>query len=330
VPSSFATRARAQADVQADAAEAGYADVIREAVEHYEARRWHDAHAAFARAHALRPSARTHRGLGLAAFYLGDFPAARRSFEQALADARRPLPEAQRGELARLLAETAAATGRFELRTVPASARAEVDGTAVEHGALVLARGEHVLAISAAGHAPHRSFLTVHGGEDRALEIVLTAQPSATAELARNSAPSANETAAAAPSAARTRTRPSADAPVAAAEQGDRLFTWIAASAVPAFAGAAAAAWFTGQAKRDQIERNCARDRCDRAEAERRVEDAGLGAHEDWTHVSLAAAGVALISASVLFIVEGRAGGRDAPGIELGGAGSGATLRGRF
>jgi len=97
---------------------------------------------------------------------------------------------------------------------------------------------------------------------------------------------------------------------------------------VPVFAGAAAAVWFTGKAKRDGIERACARDRCDQAEVDRRSDDASLDAHATWTNVSLVTSGVALVAASVLFIVEGRRPGD--PEIELGAARSGAMLRSRF
>src|SRR5690242_19589387 len=49
-----------------------YAEAIQEAVGHYSAGRWRQAQKAFARAHALQPSARTYRGLGLSAFYLDE------------------------------------------------------------------------------------------------------------------------------------------------------------------------------------------------------------------------------------------------------------------
>src|SRR5688500_9579869 len=71
----------AQGEAPSPAAEAagvpGYAEAIGEAIEHYSAHRWPEAQAAFARAHALQPSARTYRGLGLAAFYLQEFVFAR-------------------------------------------------------------------------------------------------------------------------------------------------------------------------------------------------------------------------------------------------------------
>lgn len=297
----------------------GYAEAIGEAIEHYTARRWPEAQAAFARAHELQPSARTYRGLGLAAFYLEKYWIAREAFEQALADPRRPLPDDQRREVVELLAACARETGRFELRVAPVTAHVEVDGAVTEQRVLVLSRGEHAVSVSAEGHVPQHATLIVTGGEDRALAFALptVAPPSpVTAPLTPAAAPAPVRLSSAVVAAPRER-----------AESG-RLYTWIVAATVPVFAGVSAAVWLTGEAKRDDIEDDCSREGCDRAEANRRIDEADLAAHEAWATVSLAAAGVALVGAAVLFVVEG--GEPEGSAIQIHAERSGAVLRGQF
>jgi hypothetical protein len=306
---------------------AAYTEAIGEAVGHYSGGRWREAQIAFARAHALQPSARTYRGLGLSAFYLEDFAAAREAFEQALTDTRRPLAEDQRHEVADLLRACASNTGRFEVRVDPPSARVEIDGAVTEQRVLFLARGKHALAANADGYSPRLELLTVMGGEERSVDFALTAvQRSELAPPAR--APDGVNEPSRASVGARSSTVASTPPKSASSGPDGRVVTWIVAGTVPLFAGVAAAVWFTGKAERDAIERDCVRDRCDRAEANRRVDDASLDAHATWTNVSLVASGVALVAASVLYVVEGHEPG--GPEIKLSAARSGAALRGRF
>jgi len=307
--------ARAQdAQPQVGDAAPGYSEAIAEAVDHYSAGRWRRAQEAFARAHALQPSARTYRGLGLANFYLENFAVAREAFEQALADTRKPLADDQRSELAELLRACERETGRFELRIAPEGARVELDGATIEQRTLTLDRGDHVIAVSAAAHQPERIVLTVAGGEQRAVEVSL-----ATAERAT---PATIEAASEGP-------RPPLVDDYAQSEptSGDgRVLTWVAAAAVPVFAGVGAGVWFTGKAERDAIEDECAIDRCNAMEGQRRFDEAGLDAHETWASVSLAASGVALVAAVVLFVVEGA----EPSGTGLEAGLSGGALSGRF
>lgn len=295
----------------AEAAAPGYLEAVHEAVGHYSAGRWMEAQRAFEQAHALQPSARTFRGLGLSAYYLGRHAAARMAFEQALAETRRPLPAAQRGEIETLLRTIVPMTARFELRLTPDTARVAVDGTAAPGRVLVLPRGQHALEVEAEGHEPKRLVLLVSGGEDRLIELVLdtTASSSEVGTLAAASQPS-TPSAPATPSAEQARAAgiaPSAESVPAGtegAERGGPVLAWIAAAAVPVFAGTAAAVWFTGESKHDSIEQQCRRDGCDEAEAQRRFTQEGLGAHETWTNVSLAAAGVALAASVLLFVMD--------------------------
>lgn len=297
----------------------GYAEAIREAVDHYSAQRWRLAQKAFARAHALQPSARTYRGLGLSAFYLDEFAAAREAFEQALADTRRPLSEEQKRALSELLLETTSLTGRIELHVEPRSARVELDGVVTEASVLFVDRGAHVLSVRAEGYVAQRTTLAIEGGEQRSLNLTLEAQASEPAAAAQP----APEPAAPAPPRAIVRE----DHP-APADEGGRVFTWIAAAAVPVFAGTAGLIWLTGQNELDAVKDDCQRDGCDAAEGARRLEASSVDAHETWTNVCLVASGVALATATVLFFVEGQPGARSE--VELGAYRSGALLRGQF
>jgi hypothetical protein len=316
------TRAQDAPQLTDAAGPPGYAEAIREAVDHYSAERWRPAQKAFARAHALQPSARTYRGLGLSAFYLDEFAAARAAFEQALADTRRPLPEEQKRALSELLLETTRLTGRIELQVEPSSARVELDGVVIESSVLFVDRGAHVLSVSAEGYVSQRTTLVIEGGEQRSLDLRLEAQASEPAavvqpeQLAREPAPPAAQRAIA---PVRQMTSP---------DEGGRVFTWIAAAAVPVFAGSAGLIWVTGQNELEAVEDDCQRDGCDAAEGARRLDAAGVDAHETWTNVCLVVSGVALATATVLFFVEGKPSTRS--DVELTVERSGALLRGQF
>jgi hypothetical protein len=307
-----------------------YLHAIQQAVGHYSARRWHEAQRAFEQAHALQPSARTFRGLGLSAYYLGQQVAARLAFEQALADTRRPLSAEQRAELETLLRATTSETGRFELKVTPDTAGVAVDGASAPGRVLVLARGQHVLALEAEGHEPKRLMLLVSGGEDRLLELTLEAKPSQ--PIVAATPPSARPEPEAAP--APVAVAAPSPAPVAAPAATDasagtvRVLAWIAAAAVPVFAGTAAAVWLTGKAKHDSVEQQCQREGCDEPEAARRLEAEGVPAHETWTNVSLAASGVALAASVLLFVLDADEdpSGEVHAGVQL----RGARLHGRF
>lgn len=320
--SASATRAQDVSPAADAAGPRGYAEAIREAVDHYAAQRWRPAQKAFARAHALQPSARTYRGLGLSAFYLGELAAARQALEQALSDTRRPLSEEQKRALSELLLETTRLTGRIELHVEPRSARIELDGVVTEARALFVDRGAHVLSVSAEGYSAQRTTLAIEGGEQRSLDITLEALANEPAAAAVPEPPALEPAAPAPPPAIVQEAR---QAPPA---EGGRVFTWIAAAAVPVFAGTAGVIWLTGQNELEAVEEDCLRDGCDEAEGARRLDASPVGAHETWTSVSLVASGVALATATVLFFVEGQPSARS--GVELTLNRSGAQLCGQF
>lgn len=89
----FSTNALAQEDVVAltEDASAAYDRAIAEAVSAYEREDFAATLRAFTSAHALFPNARTHRGLGITLYALGDYPQAIEHLNAALASTEVPL-----------------------------------------------------------------------------------------------------------------------------------------------------------------------------------------------------------------------------------------------
>ena len=86
----------AQAQAQSKAEPAEYRALVSEALAEFDAGHFEEARALFLHAHALNPSARTLRGLGLASFELRAYRATIEYLEQALASQLNPLEEALR------------------------------------------------------------------------------------------------------------------------------------------------------------------------------------------------------------------------------------------
>jgi hypothetical protein len=153
--------------------QAMYRDVVTHAVAEFDAGRFAEARALFLHAHELWPSARTLRTLGMTAFELRMYPRALAELQSALADPRRALPDDQRAEVLLLIEQTHAYVGRYRVQLSPAGAELLVDGNPAAPGVLVLALGDHVLVVRAAGHGELRRALMVQGREDEALALNL-------------------------------------------------------------------------------------------------------------------------------------------------------------
>jgi tetratricopeptide (TPR) repeat protein len=101
---SLAVLAASAAHAQEETRPSEYLEAVEEGVTAHRAGRWEEAYSSFSRAHALAPSARTHRALGMTAFELGNYPEAFRSLDAALSDPRRPLSDEQRAQVEELRA----------------------------------------------------------------------------------------------------------------------------------------------------------------------------------------------------------------------------------
>lgn len=173
-----AAPAVAQDDSPADD---GYDAALTAALAEFEIGNWEEARALFARAHEIRPSARTYRGIGMAAFEARDYLHALSQLRAALSDQRRPLNEAQRRQTESLVERALGFLDRVivvpesldaEVRIDGAPTAREADGSVlVDLGArrVELVVGERVVAereivvrgggehtISPTEHAPGR------------------------------------------------------------------------------------------------------------------------------------------------------------------------------
>lgn len=176
------TAATLSADVE-------YDEAIEDALREYRLANWEEAAALFARAHALRPSARTLRGLGLSEFENRKYVLALVHCHGALAEGRNPLNETQRAELLSVIKRASEFLARVELSVSPANASVKVDGALPyrdQAGKLLLDPGERELVVSADGHVTERRRLTLASGQ--VLRVALTLR-SATAFVAARPAP---------------------------------------------------------------------------------------------------------------------------------------------
>jgi tetratricopeptide (TPR) repeat protein len=155
----------------------GYEASIRAGVQEYERGNWLEAIELFRRAHALAPSARTHRGLGLSYFEARRYALAVQHLTAALADTRRPLTAVQRKEVRAALARSRALVGEVALVITPDDALVLVDGRALERGerTLALDAGSHKLEVSKPGYATQRRTVDVAGEQHLDLRIELEA-----------------------------------------------------------------------------------------------------------------------------------------------------------
>jgi hypothetical protein len=160
-------------------AQAQYAELVSEAVREYNSGAWSEARASFERAHALAPSARTLRGLGLTAFELRRHVDAVAELEAALADPRQPLSPEQRAEASAVLARARRYVGSVRLDVVPKQATVSIDGRVAPQRELVLNVGTYRVGAKAPGYEHAATSLSVEGGQSKLVRLELT--PLATA-----------------------------------------------------------------------------------------------------------------------------------------------------
>lgn len=176
---------RADPPPAATAQQASYDPLIEEAVQAYEAGRYAEARSSFRRAHALYPTSRTLRGIGMCSFNLGDYTDAVYQLEQALVDTRKPLSEDQQAHTRELIAKANARVGRFRLRLTPPEAVLRVDGNPpliLEGNELLVEAGQHEIEARAPGFLMARSSVRVEGGDRTTLVFHLMRDEYAVAE----------------------------------------------------------------------------------------------------------------------------------------------------
>jgi tetratricopeptide (TPR) repeat protein len=156
----------------------GFQRTINQAVAEYDAGRFAEARVHFSEAHALSPSARTLRALGMVEFELHHYVESVTYLEQALLSQVKPLDAALRAEAERVLGRAHGEIARLRVILNPAEATLRVDdAAALASSQLVLAPGPHVIEASAPGRQSERRELRLSAGEQQRLEIALTPLP---------------------------------------------------------------------------------------------------------------------------------------------------------
>jgi hypothetical protein len=160
--------------------------LIDDAVAEYDAHHFEEARALFRRAHQLAPSARTWRGIGMAAFELRDYVKSLRALEASLVDWRSPLTGAERDEVQALAARARVFVGHFVIHLSPKEAVLRVDDapTTLDDGdILMLESGRHVLTALGDDRRTETREINVVGGERREISITLPPMPRPEIEL---------------------------------------------------------------------------------------------------------------------------------------------------
>jgi tetratricopeptide (TPR) repeat protein len=170
-----------------------YRRAIDAALQEYNAGNFAEAQALFERAHVIRPSARTLRGLGMTYFELKKYVRARETLQAALDDARQPLTAAQRREAQELLERTATYIGTLRVHATPETASVLLNGEPIE-GEISLELGEYELTLRAPGHRDLNRQVSIEGGKQRTLTLALVPLEIGAAQAARVQTP--NESAA--------------------------------------------------------------------------------------------------------------------------------------
>lgn len=150
-----------------------YELLIAEAVSEYEYGNFFEARTLFARAHELRPSARTLRGLGFSDYELKRYVRASAEFTAALLDARNALTDVQRAEVSGALERADRYVGRLVLDITPEETIVTIDGLPTNERALDLDVGKHVISVSAPDYQAIQENVMVLGGQTVHVQLVL-------------------------------------------------------------------------------------------------------------------------------------------------------------
>jgi hypothetical protein len=170
---------------QASSEPTGYRAAIDDAVREFELANFPESLALFERAHAIYPNARTWRGIGMTEFELRHYARCIEALSSALQSTERPLDGALRSDTEDLLARARSFSGELRLEVHPATATLRIDGLPVRLGPtklVIVAAGDHVLDVEAAGYLAERRAINVAGGTSQTVEIALATPSAVTAE----------------------------------------------------------------------------------------------------------------------------------------------------
>ncbi len=161
----------------AEPLEEDYDALVAAGLKAFDENRLIDARASFERAHALRPSARTYRVLGLTAVALDWYGRAERELRAALADSRQPLSDVQQHEVHAWLGWMQASLGRVSVTMMPEHAQWTLDGAAVEGRETLLEPGEHRVHAAADGFIAREVVFDAVAGQRAEVRVALEPAP---------------------------------------------------------------------------------------------------------------------------------------------------------
>ena len=301
------SQALAQAEAEAQSSE--YRELIDQALSEFKHKNWPEARVLFRRANDLSPSARTQRGIGMVSYEMRDYVNAVTALSSALVDQRQALTDSQRKECEHLLTRSRTFVGAYALKLEPSEAEVSLDGAQLvrdTEGHVLVPFGEHTLRATAPGFQDSISKLVVQGGEQGELRVVLYRPET---ERAANAAGGGSvekvvQSQSSTPASGARREPVGGQHPQRFIGHGIR-YGWVALGASAAFGAAAAASWFTGQGKVDDLNAACGRAASAGVACERgHVDTAGALRYQRATNALLALSGAALIATGVLFSLE--------------------------
>lgn len=148
--------------------------LLRMALSEYNRGHFPEALALFRQVHERSPSARTFRGVGMAAFEARAYVVALEALQAALEDERKPLTETQRDQVRDLISRAETFVGRFRLAGLPEGASVQVGGLPAKvqsDGRIWMDVGSHTVHAVADGYEPAEVVVEVRGGEQADLQI---------------------------------------------------------------------------------------------------------------------------------------------------------------
>lgn len=150
--------------------------LITKGITEYNLGHWTEAKAFFLRAHALQPSARTLRTLGLVSYELRSYVDASRYLEQAIASQERPLTPEMRADAMTVLEQARSFVGQVRVTVEPPDATLRMQGQPLTLGPdrmLLLDPGQYEFSAELAGFAPATRMFEVKGAEQSQLHLRL-------------------------------------------------------------------------------------------------------------------------------------------------------------
>jgi hypothetical protein len=154
----------------------GYRDAINRALEEVELQNFEEAREQFVRAHALWPSARTLRGLGVTSFELRRYVEAVEFLQQALDSSVKVLEGNVRRETEGTLARARSYVGSIAFELEPRDAKVVLDGLRtidVSAGPALVQVGDHLIEVSAVGYLSSRVEVRTRGEHTETVTIRL-------------------------------------------------------------------------------------------------------------------------------------------------------------